>query len=273
MERTNIAPPKINYVQMANAKPSERVELTLKESLAVMNDCRARFWSQVVIPVIIAEEEFLKVWDICEERKEIRFKRGSWLKGTNGSFEKFREWLKKGDQHTKVLIDDYAIQVSKRIKRQVRSLYATFRCYFEKHGQKDLDFKAQVQVSLTFITLACELFDGFFDIYKEKFGIDLRKDYLPARIIDADVQFSRFADDVIQPARNDLHPCKNYSSIMAYEELCEILMSEKMLDKAGLEALKLNGENDFLNKVEREYMGYEKLKDRFKVSLDKQNKP
>lgn len=273
MERTNIAPPKINYVQMANAKPSERVELTLKESLAVMNDCRARFWSQVVIPVLIAEKEFLAVWDICEERKEIRFKRGSWLKGTNGSFEKFREWLGKGDQHMKVLIDDYAIQVAKRVKREIRSLYVTFRRYFEEHGQTDLDFKAQVQLSLTLITLARELFDGYFDIYQEKFGIDLRKDYLPARIIDADLQFTRFADDVVQPARNDLHPCKNWACIQAYEELCEKLMSERMLDKAGLEALKLNNEDEFLNKIERENMGYEKLKDRFKVSLEKQNNP
>lgn len=96
--------------------------------------------------------------------------------------------------------------------------------------------------------------------------------YLPARIIDADNQFFRFADDVIQPARNDLHPCKNWASIKAYEELIEKLMSEKMLDSAGLEALKLNNENEFLNKIEREYMGYEKLKDRFNVSLDKRNR-
>lgn len=272
MEEKNVAHPKVNYVQMVQGKPSERIELTLRENLAVMNDCRARFWSQVVIPVIIAEQEFLKVWDICDDRKEIRFKRGSWLRGANSSFEKFREWLGKGDQHMKVLIDDYAIQVAKRVKREIRSLYVTFRRYFEEHGQKDLDFKAQVQVTMTFITLARELFDGFFDVYKDKFGIDLRNDYLPARIIDADNQFFRFADDVIQPARNDLHPCKNWASIKAYEELIEKLMSEKMLDSAGLEALKLNNENEFLNKIEREYMGYEKLKDRFNVSLDKRNR-
>ena len=218
MKRTNIATPKVNYVQMANAKSSERVELTLKESLAVINDCRARFWSQVVIPVIIAEEEFLKVWDICEDRKEIRFKRCSWLKGTNSSFEKFREWLGKGDQHMKVLIEDYAIQILKRVKREIRSLYVTFRRYFEEHGQKDLDFKTQVQVSLVLITLARELFDGYFDVYQKKFGIDLRKDYMPARIIDADLQFSRFADDVVQPVRNDLHPCKNWAEVVTFAE-------------------------------------------------------
>lgn len=176
MEEKNVAHPKVNYVQMVQGKPSERIELTLRENLAVMNDCRARFWSQVVIPVIIAEQEFLKVWDICDDRKEIRFKRGSWLRGANSSFEKFREWLGKGDQHMKVLIDDYAIQVAKRVKREIRSLYVTFRRYFEEHGQKDLDFKAQVQVTMTFITLARELFDGFFDVYKDKFGIDLRND-------------------------------------------------------------------------------------------------
>lgn len=260
---------KVNYVQLANAAPTQKVSLSIKESIAVMNDCRARFWSTVVIPVLVAEAEFLKVWDICDERKAIRFKRGSWLKGTQGSFDKFREWMGKGDPHMKVLLDDYAIQVQKRIKRESVSLYVTFRRYFEEHGQKDLDFMAQVQMTLTYITLAVELFDGFFDIYQDNFGIDLRKDYMPARIIDADLQFSRFADDVVQPSRNDLHPCKNWASIKAYEELIEKLMSEKMLDKAGLEALKLNNEDEFLSKIERENMGFEKLKDKYKVGLDK----
>lgn len=260
---------KVNYVQLANAAPIQKVSMTIKERAAIMNDCRARFWSMVVIPVLVAEEEFLKVWDICEERKAIRFNRGKWLRGTQASFDKFREWLGKGDQHMKFLIDDFHIQVQKRIKRESRSLYVTFRRYFEEHGQKDLDFITQVQMSLTFITLAHEVFDGFFDLYQEKFGIDIRKDYLPVRIIDADLQFSRFADDVIQPSRNDLHPCKNWACIQAYDELCEKLMSERMLDKAGLEALKLNNEDEFLNKIERENMGFEKLKDKYKVGLDK----
>lgn len=260
---------KVNYVQLANGVHPQKVSLSLRESIAVMKDCRARVWSQVIIPVLIAEAEFMKVWDICEERKEIRFNRGKWLRGTLASFEKFREWMKMADQHTKALIDDYAIQVQKRIKREQTSLFVTFRRYFEEHGQKDLDFKANVQMVLTYITLARDLFDGFFDTYQERFGIDLRKEYLPVRIIDADLQFSRFADDVIQPSRNDLHPCKNWASIKAYEELIEKLMSEKMLDKAGLEALKLNNEDEFLSKIERETMGFEKLKEKYNVGLDK----
>ena len=222
---------KVNYVQLANSVHPQKVSLSLRESIAVMRDCRARVWSQVIVPVLIAEAEFMKVWDICEERKEIRFNRGKWLRGTLASFEKFREWMKMADRHTIVLIDDYAIQVQKGIKREQTSLFVTFRRYFEEHGQRDLDFKANVQMVLTYITLARDLFDGFFDTYQERFGIDLRTEYLPVRIIDADLQFSRFADDVIQPSRNDLHPCKNWASIKAYEELIEKLMSEKMKEK------------------------------------------
>lgn len=257
-------PARANFVQMAGK--AEPPVLTTEQRRAIERDCRSRFWSQVVIPVMIAEVEFLKVWDTCEERKMIRFKQGVWLKASMGSFDKFHDWLKKGELNMQTLIADYAVQVSRQIKRELRSLYVTFRYYFEKKGMKDLDFNTQVEFALVLIHLARDLFDGFFDTYKDRFGIDLRAEYLPARIIDADNNFDKFTDDVLKPGKHELHPCKNYASIKAYEELCDKMLNEDVLDKAGLRALELNHEDEFLSKLERENMGFHKLKEKYNIS-------
>lgn len=256
-------PVRTNFIQML--KTSAPV-LSVEERRAIERDCRSRFWSQVVVPLMIAEVEFLKVWDICEERKMIRFKQGVWLKASMGSFERFHEWLDKGDTNMRSILSDYTAQVLRLIKREQRSLYVTFRYYFEKKGLQDLDFVTQVEMALVHINLSKELFDGFFDIYKDRFGIDLRGEYMPARITDADNNFDKFTDDVLKPGKYDLHPCKNFASIKAYEEFCNKMLSEDVLDKAGFRALELNHEDEFLSKIERENMGFHRLKEKYNIS-------
>lgn len=256
----------MNFVQMAAQASTKTVRLSIEEKEAVARDCRSRFWSQVIVPIIIAEIEFLKVWDECEERKMIRFKQGVWLKATKGCFDRFHEWMGRGGNEMPRLIGDYGAQMSGLLKYELRSLYATFCSYFLQKGQKDVQFKAQIQVAVSFINLSKELFDGFFDLYSERFGIDLRADYLPARISEADAQFPHFADDVIRYLSNDLHPTKHYPSIKAYQAFCDKLLDEDTLDKAGLRALELNHEDDFLSKIERENMGLHRLKEKFRIS-------
>lgn len=248
-------------------RPQEK--LTFQQAQAARKDCRARFWSQVVLPVMIARSEFYDVLDIFEERNMVRFKYKSWLKGAQASFDKFDEWMNKTEGNTKFLMADYSIQMEKRVKRETTSLFVTFCSYFEQKGQDDPRFKAKIQLANTFIVLARDLFDNYFDLYLERFGIDERKDYLPARIIDADTNFRMLADSIIQYKRNGLSPTQHYACIKAYEELCDKLFDEKVLDKAGIKALELNHEDEYLDKLEREKMGVEKLAERFKLLRNK----
>jgi hypothetical protein len=244
--------------------PKKPVEnLTFQQTQAVVRDCRARFWSEIVIPLLLAEAEFYKVWDMCEERNIIRFKNKTWLNETQKCFTKFREWLSKCEGNTSVLMDDYAVQMSKRLSREMKSLYVTFYSYFEKEGLTDLPLKAQTQLTISLISMTFDLFDSYFNLYNERFGVDLRKDYLPARIAEASANFGMFAKTLIQPKGKLVKPCSNYSSIKAYEEFCDKLFDEKTLDKAGIKALELNHEDEFLSQLERQKMGLDKLAEKY----------
>lgn len=254
------------FVQMASRMKQPEVRLTPEQRQSVASDCRSRFWSRVVVPLLVAEIEFLKVWDEAEERKMIKFNQGVWLKATKGSFDKFRDWMDEGNAEIRNLIDDYGIQMYKMVKREMRSLYVTFCSYFTDKGLKDVSFKAQVQLSVVLISLARDLFDGFFDLYAERFGVDLREEYLAARVIDADTQFPKFAESVVRYTDNRLNPTAHYPCIKAYQEFCDKLLDDDTLDKAGIKALELNHEDEILAKHEWEKMGFGRLKGKYKVS-------
>lgn len=253
----------INIINSITVAYNNAMRLNSKAIMAIVKDCRARFWSQVAICVIISNEEFMKVWDICEERKIIRFNNKKWLKATLSNFDKFNQWLGKCDEKIRFLIMDYGIQVSKRLEKQIRDLYLTFKIYFDRKGQTDTEFKAQVQVAITLIHLAHDLFDNYFDLYHEHFGFDIRQEYMPARLHEADINFEKFAEGIIQPTKYSLCPVKNYASICAFDALADRLLDEKMIDEAGIEALKLNHEDEFLDKIERKKMGVDKLKEKY----------
>lgn len=265
METTTNIPVR-NFVQMASRMQNPKVCLSPQEKVAIANDCRSRFWSQVVIPVKIAEAEFMKVYDEAEERKMMKFNQGKWLRQTRECFDRFHEWIDKGNGNIRVIIEDYGVQMSKLLKYETRSLYVTFCSYFMEKGQKDVNFKAQIELAVVCISLAKDLFDGYFDIYQERFGIDLRDDYLPARIVDADNAFTRFADDFVKFSKYGLHPTTHYPCIKAYQEFCDKMLDEENLDKAGLKALELNHEDEFLSRLEWEKMDFGRLKEKFKVT-------
>lgn len=242
-------------------KPQEK--LNFHQAQAVRRDCRARFWSQVAIPVLLAEYYFYDIWDYFDEHNMIRHKNKTWLNTAKGCFEKFHEWLSNSEGNTAVLMADYGVQMSKQLQRESTSLYVTFCAYFEGKGQSDPRFKAQLQMAYTLIHLAADLFDCYFDLYSERFGIDMREDYLPARIMEADTSFAMLVDSYINFKKNGLSPTQNYSSIKAYEAFCDKLFSDKVLDKAGVKALELNHEDEYLEKLRLEKMGVDKLAERF----------
>lgn len=254
-----------NLVSSAVQKP-RHIMKTREELLAIAKDCRARFWSQVALSVLVAEAEFYEIYDICEDRNMIRFNQGKWLKHTLADFQRFDKWIAKCGKEMRNLVCDYGIQMHKRLNIPLRDLYLTFKVYFDKKGLADTEFKAKVQVVMNLINLSCDLFDGYFNVYKDYCGIDFQKDYLPARIKIADNEFYRFADDVIRYSKNDLHPAKHYASKCAYEVFVNCLCDEKIMDETGLEALKLNHEDEFLAKIERENMGFDRLKEKFKIA-------
>lgn len=248
-------------------RPQEK--LTFQQAQAVRKDCRARFWSQVVIPVLIAEHYFWEPYDVFDDRNMIHHKYKVWLNGTKSCFEKVNEWIKKADGNMPNILSDYSTQMERQLKREMTSLYVTFCAYFESKRQDDPRFKAQLQMAYTLIHLAADLFDCYFDLYSERFGIDMRNDYLPARIAEADVNFGMLTDNIINYKKNGLSPTNNFASVKAYEAFCDKLFDEKTLDKAGLRALELNHEDEYLDMLEREKMGVEKLAERFKLLRNK----
>jgi hypothetical protein len=252
------------YVAITNAAREKGVDLKTMQSY--VKQYRSLFWSQVIVPALVVEEQFYEVYDVCEERNMFRFKHGKWLGKTKADFDKFHEWLRSCGQKVNDIVLNYGVQMSKQTEKQVRDLYLTFHIYFERKGQTDIDFKSRVQVTASLIHLAKDLFDMFFDIFNEKCGFDIRDEYKFARLGEADLNFCSFADDVIKPSKYKLSPCKNWASEQAYNKFCEKLLDEKTLDYAGLKAMELSHEDEFLAEMERSKMGLDRLKETFKVT-------
>ena len=234
--------------------------------LTVAKDCGARFWSQVAVSVEIACNYFYEIYDICEERKMLRFNQGKWLEKTKECFDKYKAWIQSGRKNVAPLVADYAIQMDKLSWRQKRDLYLTFKVYYDKLGLQDTEFRAKVTTCMEYIHLAVDLFDGFFDTYRDGYGVDIREDYKAARIKDADMNFERFAVSVVKSKKVNVEPAKNYASFRAYEALIDKLLDLKAMDKAGKVALELNHEDETLAKIEREDMKLDRLQEKFKVT-------
>ena len=233
-------------------------------ALAVADDCRGWFWSQVCLCVMVSENLFYEVYDKCDDLGMVRFKNKQYLKECLKSFDKFDEWLKQNEMNC--LIRDYGTQVQKRLERQIRDLYVTFKLYLDGKGQKDTEIKSHILVVTTILHFCVDTFDSFFNLYKEKYEFDTREDYMPARIEVAARNFNRFAELVILPERNHLEPTKNYASEQAFDALCKRMYNKKMVDAAGMDALKLNHMDDVIEKIERESIGLERLNEKYKVT-------
>lgn len=246
-------------------KQERTKESDIKVLLSAEKECRTRFWSQVCLCVLICEELFYDAYDICEERGIIRFNNKRLLKMCKESFGKFDRWLAQSEAYC--LICDYGIQAHKRLEKQLSDLYLTFKFYLERKGQDDTEFKAHILVVLTIMHFSVDLYDEFFCLYKIRFGIDLNKDYLPARIKVAADNFNSFVENIIQPKKNGLAPTKNYASDCAFHAFIDKLLDSTMIDEAGLEVLKLNHKDEYLKQIERESMGIARLKGKYKISV------
>jgi len=245
-------------------------ELTAEQIGKARREASSLFWTQVVPVIVIAQDEFLKVYDECEERGLIRGHLAKWLTISKSNFDDFFEWLNLGEKRYKNLVIDYGIRVSKRMEKTVFDLYLTFKMYFDKRGMDDTRFKAQVEMAMTMIHLARNLWDKFFDLFYEKHGFDIREDYRPACMSDADIFFDKVVQLLLQPDKYKLEPTKNYASIKAFEAFSDKLLDPANIDAAGLDALKWNHFDKEVAEIEREAIGVDKLKDKYKVTI--QNK-
>lgn len=233
------------------------------ELLAAARECGAMFWSQVCICVMVGEALFYEVYDTCEERGMVRFNNKRLLKVCQECYGKLDEWIAKNE--AKCLILDYGIQAHKRLEKQLTDLYITFKIYLERKGQDDTEFKAHLLVALTIMHYSVDLHDEFFSLYRVQYGIDMSKDYQPARVKAAADSFNRFAENIIKPTKNNLEPTKNYASVCAFNAFVDRLLDDKMIDEAGLEVLKLNHQDVYLEQIERENMRLDRLKEKYKV--------
>lgn len=245
------------------------MELTTEQIEKAKKEASSLFWTQVVPIIIIAQEEFLKVYDECEERNMLKGGLGRWLTISKSNIDDFFEWLNLGEKKYKNLVIDYGLRVSKRMEKPVFDLYLTFKIYFDKKKLEDTRFKAQVEMAMTMIHLARDLWGKFFDLFVEKYGFDIRENYRPACLSDADIYFEKVAEQLLQPKRHKLQPTKNYASIRAFEVFSDKLLAPENIDTAGLEALKMNNFNSEVAEIEREAIGVGKLKEKYNVTINK----
>lgn len=221
-----------------------------QELLAIVKECGTLFWSEVLICTLIGEQLFYEMYDRCEERGELRFNNKHNLKEAAKCYDKVDAWI--GNTPAMALVGDFAIQVHKRLEKQLTDLYITFKVYLERKGQTDCGYKAHVLVATTIIRLSIDLFDNFFDIYKDKCGLDLRNDYIQTRVGIANTYVQKFCNDLLKPEKNGLEPTKNYASVQAFNAFTDKLLDSDTLDAAGLRALQLNNDNKFVLEAEEE---------------------
>lgn len=203
-------------------------------------ECRSLFYSNVLLIVIIASELFADVWDVCEERKLIKFKQGVQLKKTKSCFDRVDAWVKKLGSHASGLLYDTSVQVQKKIEKPLSDLYSACQRYFEENGQPDAEFKSMVQVCMVMIELSKELFDAHFASFLSQHGYDIRKDYLPVRVGDADTNFFLFADNSINAYINNLKPTEDEDFVRCFNVLADILFDKDIIDEASIVAIKMN---------------------------------
>lgn len=243
--------------------------LTAEEAEKAVRKASSLFWTQIVPLIVIAQEEFLKVYDEYEERNGRNPQIVSWMNIAKSNFDDFYEWLGAGDKRYRNLVLDYAIGVSKRMQKPILDLYLTFKLYFDKKKLKDTRFAAQLELAITLIHLSKDLWDKFFDLFVEKNGFDIRNNYLSARMSDADIFFEKVVQVLLQPKKYKLQPTKNYASIKAFEAFSDKLLAPENIDAAGLDALKWNHFDVEAAEIEREALGVNKLKEKYNVKIQK----
>lgn len=255
-----------NFVKEANMIAYKRI-LSDKDTLnEAYENCSTRFWSYCGIAHYMAHEEYLKVYDYYEEHNLIRGFTKRAFKICDEEFQRYNDHLQKDmEERPRYLLTDFHNQVYAGLSKQLLDLKLTFKFYYERAGLTDLDNKAQITVTNSIIAMAAELWHNYFDIYKEQYIIDFSKDFQFAKLDNADRLFNEFAEDVVQCKKLGLHPTQNYASVQAFNALCAKMVDEDFLDKNGYKALKFNHFDKELDELERERMGFDRLKERFTV--------
>ena len=257
-----------NFVREANLAALQNAVRDKKKLMAAYNQCAQQFWSYCGIAHFMAHEEYLKVYDYYDEHKHNSIvgsvKRT--FKECDKEFKRYDDFLSEHmEKNAFYLLTDFHNSVYNGLKKEILDLYLTFKFLFERAGLDDIENKAQVTVASSFISMAADLWHNYFDMYKSKFVIDFSKDFQFANLDTADRFFTSFAEDVCRYKKNKLKPTENYASKQAFDAICTKMVNDDFLDANGYKALKWNHYDEAVNEIERNKMGIDRLREKYKV--------
>lgn len=226
-------------------------------------NCRKLFWTSIAPVYLIAQMEFLKVYDWYEEKGLMRFKIKYLLGKTNESLNKMQIYLLQQEEKAKCLEYDFCTKIHQGMEKELLDFKLTCKFYFMRHGLSDCDIKAQVQLAQALINLVCDLYDNILRINKEQYHVDFHKDFPFMDVSNANRYFTQFSDMVIEPKKYNLAVNRNFASIKAFEAIGNKIVDADFIDDASLSALKVNHYEEEVRQIELEKMGVCRLQEKY----------
>lgn len=162
-----------------------------------------------------AEERFLKYEHLLRETLK----------------ERFRLWL------------DIADNVNEEMRRHVFNLYMSFKQHLDTNGIPLSALRARIYTADTLLNISVRNFDDFFKVTRESTGTDLSRLFQPARLDGVGRAW-----DVVCNAMSGTDAAGNIDfnesprCRLAVDIICRRIADHEMLNRAGLDALRLNPE-------------------------------
>lgn len=236
-----------------------------KETIeAVKYSCESHFFSTVGLAHYMAHEEFMKIYDACDDKGLIRGEVKRAFNGCLKEFERFKNFLDKHmEQTARYLFFDFCNQIYGGMKKEITDMTLTFKFYYERHGMDDIEWKAEITTTCAIINLASDLWHKYFEAYKNNWHLDFSPEFEYAKLDVAARLFNDYAEKETRVRKLGLHPTKNYASVQAFNAIADKMTDDKFIEDKSIAALKFNHYEKELNQIERADMGIDKLKEKY----------
>lgn len=256
-----------NFIKEANVAAVKHATDDKEKLKAAYQNCSKRFWSYCGITHYMAQQEYLKVYDYYDDRNKVRRTLKKMFKDCDEDFNRYDKYVEKNmDKQARNLLIDFHNNVYGGLQKQILDLTLTFKFYYERAGLQDIDIKAQITTASAIISMAADVWHGYFDAYKKEFLIDFSKDYEWARLDRAQHIFSQFTEDICKFRKYNLEPTKNYASVHAFNAICDKMVDDDFMDAVGLKALKFNHYDKEIKEIETAQLGLDRLKQKYKTN-------
>ena len=139
------------------------------------------------------------------------------------------------------LLCDYANNYAENLAHDVDILYYTFLNNLTRHNVKRKVVIAHLQVAIMLTSISCDLFDIFFQKYKELTSEDLSHGYKFMRLGKLQLYLQRVQDELgKRESTSDIDFGKDAQCVTAYKSLVNKLSDADLSDNAAKTALELN---------------------------------